>query len=70
MAGLTAIQPTETQAQMPAPIAPGGEMGMVAAPEPPAPTGVATVALGQLRNLGRRTIPSEGAVFQGLKRIY
>lgn len=68
MAGLTAIAPEPaTASSMPML---GGGGGAMLEPEPPAPMGVATTALGQLRNLGRRTPPMSQYAFSGLKDIY
>ena len=69
MAGLTAIDPGTSQTQASG-MAMGGAGGTMLEPGPDPMTGVASGALGQLRNLGRRTPPMDTYALAGLKKIY
>ena len=70
LAGLTALDPGGSDTlTMPPPISAGA--GSTASEQEAAPMlGVATQALGQLRNLGRRTYPSMANPLAGLGRVY
>ena len=70
LAGLTAIDVgTSTSQQAPPQAAGGMGMGMME-PEPPSPTGVESGMIGQLRALGRRSLPMESYALAGLKKVY
>lgn len=69
LAGLTAIDVGVGGQQTPQTGAVTGMGGMMEA-EPVPMTGVASGAVGQLRNLGRRTPPIESYALAGLRKIY